>query len=153
MALNEHVSGFSEVVSFGWLKQFDERELEVMLCGVQEIDVVDWRNNTVYTTYNKHSRQVLWFWKFVEEIGNDERIRLLQFVTGTCRLPIGGFKDLMGSSAPNKFCIERFGDDEETLPRSHTCFNRLDLPAYKSYDMLKHKLLYAIEETEGFGID
>lgn len=30
-------------------------------------------------------------------------------------------------------------------------FNRLDLPPYKSYEQLKEKLLYAIEETEGFG--
>ena len=30
-------------------------------------------------------------------------------------------------------------------------FNRLDLPPYKSFEQLKEKLLYAIEETEGFG--
>lgn len=30
-------------------------------------------------------------------------------------------------------------------------FNRLDLPPYKSYEQLKEKLLFAIEETEGFG--
>lgn len=27
---------------------------------------------------------------------NEKRMRLLQFVTGTCRLPVGGFADLMG---------------------------------------------------------
>lgn len=30
-------------------------------------------------------------------------------------------------------------------------FNRLDLPPYKNYEQLKEKLLFAIEETEGFG--
>lgn len=30
-------------------------------------------------------------------------------------------------------------------------FNRLDLPPYKSYEQLKEKLMFAIEETEGFG--
>lgn len=30
-------------------------------------------------------------------------------------------------------------------------FNRLDLPPYKSYEQLKEKMLFAIEETEGFG--
>ena len=30
-------------------------------------------------------------------------------------------------------------------------FNRLDLPPYKSYEQLKEKLLFAVEETEGFG--
>ena len=46
--------------------------------------------------------------------------------------------------------IEKVGKDS-WLPRSHTCFNRLDLPPYKSYDQLVEKLTFAIEETEGFG--
>lgn len=43
------------------------------------------------------------------------------------------------------------------MPRAHPLpllshsFNRLDLPPYKSIEQLKEKLLYAIEETEGFG--
>jgi hypothetical protein len=108
----------------------------------------------------------------VREITNEQRSRLLQFVTGTCRLPLGGFVNLIGSNGPQKFCIEKCGK-ETWLPRSHTCkynfrsfkkevssftkyfplqgFNRLDLPPYKSYDQLKEKLLFAIEETEGFG--
>lgn len=35
--------------------------------------------------------------------------------------------------------------------RCLSSFNRLDLPPYKSCEQLKEKLLYAIEETEGFG--
>ena len=31
--------GFNEVVPLEWLQYFDERELELMLCGMQEIDV------------------------------------------------------------------------------------------------------------------
>ena len=34
--------------------------------------------------------------QFVKEMDNEKRMRLLQFVTGTCRLPVGGFADLMG---------------------------------------------------------
>ncbi|MGH0158812.1 UNVERIFIED_CONTAM: hypothetical protein FKN15_038787 [Acipenser sinensis] len=88
--------------------------------------------------------------EFVKEMDNEKRMRLLQFVTGTCRLPVGGFADLMGSNGPQKFCIEKVGK-ENWLPRSHTCFNRLDLPPYKSYEQMKEKLMFAIEETEGFG--
>lgn len=44
--------------------------------------------------------------------------------------------------------VEKVGR-ETWLPRSHTCFNRLDLPPYKSYEQLVEKLNYAIEETEG----
>ena len=32
----------------------------------------------------------------VREMDNEKRVRLLQFVTGTCRLPVGGFSELMG---------------------------------------------------------
>ncbi|KAJ8396146.1 hypothetical protein AAFF_G00022190 [Aldrovandia affinis] len=144
------LDGFNEVVPLQWLQYFDEKELEVMLCGMLEVDLQDWQRNTVYRHYTRNSKQIIWFWQFVKEVDNEVRLRLMQFVTGTCRLPLGGFAELMGSNGPQKFCIEKVGKDT-WLPRSHTCFNRLDLPPYKCYDQLKEKLLFAIEETEGFG--
>eukprot|EP00064_Thunnus_orientalis_P015680 superscaffoldBa00002955_g15735 len=142
--------GFNEVLPQQYLQYFDAKELEVMLCGMQEIDLADWQRNTIYRHYARSSKQIIWFWQFIKEMDNEKRMRLLQFVTGTCRLPVGGFTDLMGSNGPQKFCIEKVGK-ENWLPRSHTCFNRLDLPPYKSYEQLKEKLMFAIEETEGFG--
>ncbi|XP_051569015.1 E3 ubiquitin-protein ligase Itchy isoform X3 [Myxocyprinus asiaticus] len=144
------LEGLNEVLPQQYLQYFDAKELEVMLCGMQEIDLGDWQRNAIYRHYARSSKQIIWFWQFVREIDNEKRMRLLQFVTGTCRLPVGGFADLMGSNGPQKFCIEKVGK-ENWLPRSHTCFNRLDLPPYKSYEQLKEKLLFAIEETEGFG--
>ncbi|XP_043937716.1 NEDD4-like E3 ubiquitin-protein ligase WWP2 isoform X2 [Protopterus annectens] len=144
------LDGFNEVVPLEWLRYFDEKELELMLCGMQEIDLTDWQKNTIYRHYTKNSKQIQWFWQVVKDMDNEKRIRLLQFVTGTCRLPVGGFAELIGSNGPQKFCIDKVGK-ETWLPRSHTCFNRLDLPPYKSYEQLKEKLLFAVEETEGFG--
>uniref|UniRef100_A0A8C7ZCI9 E3 ubiquitin-protein ligase n=1 Tax=Oryzias sinensis TaxID=183150 RepID=A0A8C7ZCI9_9TELE len=144
------LDGFNEVVPLEWLRYFDEKELELMLCGMQEIDLADWQKNTIYRHYTKNSKQIHWFWQVVKEMDNEKRIRLLQFVTGTCRLPVGGFQELIGSNGPQKFCIDKVGK-ETWLPRSHTCFNRLDLPPYKSLEQLREKLLFAIEETEGFG--
>ena len=81
------------------------------------------------------------------------RARLLQFVTGSSRTPIGGFSALIGSNgAVQPFSLERYGLPT-MLPRSHTCFNRLDLPPYRSRQELEEKLTIAIEETEGFGIE
>uniref|UniRef100_A0A6Q2XN86 HECT-type E3 ubiquitin transferase n=1 Tax=Esox lucius TaxID=8010 RepID=A0A6Q2XN86_ESOLU len=142
--------GFNEVLPQQYLQYFDAKELEVMLCGMQDIDLADWQRNTIYRHYARTSKQVTWFWQLIKEMDNEKRMRLLQFVTGTCRLPVGGFADLLGSNGPQKFCIEKVGK-ENWLPRSHTCFNRLDLPPYKSYEQLKEKLMFAIEETEGFG--
>ncbi|KAI7811631.1 putative NEDD4-like E3 ubiquitin-protein ligase WWP2 [Triplophysa rosa] len=144
------LDGFNEVVPLEWLRYFDEKELELMLCGMQEIDLSDWQKNTIYRHYTKNSKQIQWFWQVVKEMDNEKRIRLLQFVTGTCRLPVGGFTELIGSNGPQKFCIDKVGK-ETWLPRSHTCFNRLDLPPYKNLEQLREKLLFAIEETEGFG--
>ena len=74
---------------------------------------------------------------------------MIQFVTGTSRIPVNGFKDLQGSDGPRKFTIEKTGDIN-ALPKAHTCFNRLDLPPYKSLNVLQAKLSLAIEETMGF---
>uniref|UniRef100_A0A8C6Q1C0 E3 ubiquitin-protein ligase n=1 Tax=Nothobranchius furzeri TaxID=105023 RepID=A0A8C6Q1C0_NOTFU len=142
--------GFNEVLPQQYLQYFDAKELEVMLCGMQEIDLGDWQRHAIYRHYTRTSKQIVWFWQLMKEMDNEKRMRLLQFVTGTCRLPVGGFADLMGSNGPQKFCIEKVGK-ENWLPRSHTCFNRLDLPPYRSYEQLKEKLMFAIEETEGFG--
>ncbi|XP_067052161.1 NEDD4-like E3 ubiquitin-protein ligase WWP1 isoform X1 [Acropora muricata] len=143
------LDGFNEVVPLHWLQFFDEKEIELMLCGMQEIDLDDWQANAVYRHYTRNSKQVTWFWQALRSFDNEKRTRLLQFVTGTCRLPVGGFAELMGSNGPQKFCIEKVGK-ETWLPRSHTCFNRLDLPPYKSFEQLVEKLTFAIEETEGF---
>ncbi|XP_075584307.1 NEDD4-like E3 ubiquitin-protein ligase WWP1 isoform X4 [Pelecanus crispus] len=89
------LDGFNEVVPLQWLHYFDEKELEVMLCGMQEVDLADWQRNTVYRHYTRNSKQIIWFWQFVKETDNEVRMRLLQFVTGTCRLPLGGFAELM----------------------------------------------------------
>lgn len=144
--------GFSEILDLQAITVFDERELELLLIGLAEFDVQDWEKNTIYRTYTSRSKQVLWFWEVVREIANEKRARLLQFVTGSCRLPVGGFRELMGSNGPQQFCIERLAD-ANLLPRSHTCFNRLDLPAYKTKEELEKKLLLAIEETSGFGME
>uniref|UniRef100_A0A0S7EKY4 E3 ubiquitin-protein ligase n=1 Tax=Poeciliopsis prolifica TaxID=188132 RepID=A0A0S7EKY4_9TELE len=91
------LDGFNEVVPLEWLRYFDEKELELMLCGMQEIDLADWQKNTIYRHYTKNSKQIHWFWQVVKEMDNEKRIRLLQFVTGTCRLPVGGFTELIGT--------------------------------------------------------
>ncbi|XP_063902483.1 E3 ubiquitin-protein ligase wwp-1-like isoform X3 [Zophobas morio] len=111
--------GFEDVISVEKLQMFDERELEVLICGVTEIDVDDWEKNTVLREFARDSKQVIWLWQCVRAWDNDMRVRLLQFVTGSCRVPVGGFKDLQGNNGPQLFCIEKEGH-EKALPRSHT---------------------------------
>jgi len=145
------IEGVKDIVPIEWLQVFDEHDLEVALCGISKLDVTDWKKHTLYKNYNATDKTIQWFWLWLERCTEDEKSRLLQFVTGTCRIPNGGFADLIGSNGPQRFCIEKTGKIE-WLPKSHTCFNRLDLPAYPSYDKLKEKLHFAINEcSTGFG--
>lgn len=52
------------------------------------------------------------------------RARLLQFVTGTSRVPMNGFKELYGSNGPQLFTIEKWGLPEN-YPRAHTWLVKL----------------------------
>ncbi|XP_055616369.1 E3 ubiquitin-protein ligase HECW2 isoform X1 [Toxorhynchites rutilus septentrionalis] len=147
------VRGFYEVVDPRLVSVFDARELELVIAGTAEIDLNDWRVNTEYRSgYHDGHQVIVWFWHVIEKFSNEQRLRLLQFVTGTSSIPYEGFAALRGSTGPRRFCIEKWGKPN-ALPRAHTCFNRLDLPPYPTPDILYEKLLLAVEETNTFGIE
>ncbi|CAG8539950.1 78_t:CDS:10 [Ambispora leptoticha] len=144
------MEGFNQLIPQELIAVFDERELELLIGGIAEIDVDDWKKHTDYRGYSESDDVIQWFWKCVRSWDSEKKSRLLQFTTGTSRIPVNGFKDLQGSDGPRRFTIEKAGDVSQ-LPKSHTCFNRIDLPAYKNYDSLVSKLTLAVEETVGFG--
>ncbi|XP_006894577.1 PREDICTED: E3 ubiquitin-protein ligase NEDD4 isoform X2 [Elephantulus edwardii] len=146
--------GFFELISQDLIKIFDENELELLMCGLGDVDVNDWQEHTKYKNgYSVNHQVIQWFWKTVSMMDSEKRIRLLQFVTGTSRVPMNGFAELYGSNGPQSFTVEQWGTPEK-LPRAHTCFNRLDLPPYESFEELWDKLQMAIENTQGFdGVD
>ncbi|CAL9736741.1 E3 ubiquitin-protein ligase Rsp5p [Monosporozyma servazzii] len=144
------MDGFNELIPEDLVTVFDERELELLIGGIAEIDIEDWKKHTDYRGYQESDEVIQWFWKCVSEWDNEQRARLLQFTTGTSRIPVNGFKDLQGSDGPRRFTIEKAGESQQ-LPKSHTCFNRVDLPPYIGYDSMKQKLTLAVEETIGFG--
>ncbi|KAL2790581.1 E3 ubiquitin-protein ligase NEDD4 isoform 5 [Daubentonia madagascariensis] len=146
--------GFFELIPQDLIKIFDENELELLMCGLGDVDVNDWKEHTKYKNgYSVNHQVIQWFWKAVLMMDSEKRIRLLQFVTGTSRVPMNGFAELYGSNGPQSFTVEQWGTPEK-LPRAHTCFNRLDLPPYESFEELWDKLQMAIENTQGFdGVD
>uniref|UniRef100_A0AAQ4PHP8 HECT-type E3 ubiquitin transferase n=1 Tax=Gasterosteus aculeatus aculeatus TaxID=481459 RepID=A0AAQ4PHP8_GASAC len=152
--MNAFLEGFTELILIDLIKIFDENELELLMCGLGDVDVNDWRQHTVYKNgYCPNHPVIQWFWKVVLLMDAEKRIRLLQFVTGTSRVPMNGFAELYGSNGPQLFTIEQWGTPEK-LPRAHTCFNRLDLPTYDSFEDLREKLLMAVENAQGFeGVD
>ncbi|XP_036049833.1 E3 ubiquitin-protein ligase NEDD4 isoform X2 [Onychomys torridus] len=146
--------GFFELIPQDLIKIFDENELELLMCGLGDVDVSDWKDHTKYKNgYSANHQVIQWFWKAVLMMDSEKRIRLLQFVTGTSRVPMNGFAELYGSNGPQSFTVEQWGTPDK-LPRAHTCFNRLDLPPYESFEELSDKLQMAVENTQGFdGVD
>ncbi|TDZ35874.1 E3 ubiquitin-protein ligase RSP5 [Colletotrichum sidae] len=142
--------GFQELIPQDLINVFDERELELLIGGIAEIDVDDWKKHTDYRGYTESDEVIQFFWQTIRSWDGEQKSRLLQFATGTSRIPVNGFKDLQGSDGPRRFTIEKAGEINN-LPKAHTCFNRLDLPPYKSLEMLQQKLTIAVEETMGFG--
>jgi E3 ubiquitin-protein ligase HUWE1 len=110
------------------------------------------RANTNYNGYNRNSPQIVWFWEIMESFDREEKGNLLQFVTGSSKVPVEGFALLQGMNGPEKFQITRIiANDVMRLPQGHTCFNQLDLPEYASKEIMRERLMWAIKETAGFG--
>ncbi|KAM7297048.1 E3 ubiquitin-protein ligase SMURF2 [Ixodes scapularis] len=148
--------GFSELVQPHLLKAFDEKELELVIGGLGKIDLEDWQKHTRLKHCTADTPVVQWFWRTVEGYSEERRARLLQFVTGSSRVPLQGFRALQGSTGaagPRLFTIHLIDANTDNLPKAHTCFNRIDLPPYESPDKLTEKLTQAIEETCGFAVE
>jgi len=123
-----------------------------MISGLPTIDIADLKRNTELVNYIKTDQIIMWLFEVLENFDMSLRTSFLQFVTGTSKVPAEGFKGLNGLNGPQKFTIQKEFDIKK-LPRAHTCFNQLDLPAYSTKEMLIEKLTYAISEgKEGFGI-
>lgn len=122
--LDHFLQGFHDIIPADLISIFNEQELELLISGLPEIDVDEWKNNTEYHNYSASSPQIQWFWRAVRSFDKEERAKLLQFVTGTSKVPLNGFRELEGMNGVNKFNIHRDYGNKDRLPSSHTCFNR-----------------------------
>ena len=115
------ITGFHELIPAELVNVFDERELELLIGGIAEIDVDDWKKHTDYRGYTENDEVIKFFWQTIKSWDGEQKSRLLQFATGTSRIPVNGFKDLQGSDGPRRFTIEKAGD-VGNLPKSHTWY-------------------------------
>ncbi|KAG7347258.1 HECT-domain ubiquitin-transferase [Nitzschia inconspicua] len=159
LPIQELLLGFLDVVPEACLTVFDPNELELMLCGLPVIDVSDWQAHTVLTGNIQDEPDaciVEWFWQIVrDDFDQEMKARLLQFTTGTSGVPSRGFSNLLGNDGNIQlFTIHGVTPSQCPYPRSHTCFNRIDLPKYKTKQELYEKLKAAITTSAvGFGIE
>ncbi|KAJ8602716.1 hypothetical protein CTAYLR_003761 [Chrysophaeum taylorii] len=149
--------GIDDLLDRSLLTIFDYQELQLVVGGLSDIDVDDWKRHTRYLGAFAGGRHpvVHMFWRCVESFDNTERARLCQFATGASQLPPSGFKALVGEDG--RYCAFTLASLPRSLgvwPRAHTCFNRLDLPIYASYEELHSYLSLSIHlEVVGFTME
>ncbi len=150
--------GFRDLIPASWVRLFSPYELQKIISGddtIKGFDVRGLKNAMEYGGgYHPSQPIMIWFWEVIEEMSPIQKSQFLKFVTSCSRQPLLGFRAL--SPLP---CVHqvRLRDEENEmdiknlrLPTSSTCMNLLKLPNYKSKEILRIKLLYAIESGAGF---
>lgn len=152
--IDAFLQGFWTVIPRVWLEIFNDHELELMISGLPDVDIADLKLHCEYHGgYTATSTVIMWFWEVAAAMDQEDRALLLQFVTGTSKVPVGGFGELQALSGRQRFQIHKAYGDTDRLPTAHTCFNQLDLPEYESKERLRERLFVAIHEgKEGFGL-
>ncbi|KAF6819352.1 hect domain protein [Colletotrichum sojae] len=121
--------------------------LQSVIEGVQEVDISELRRCTRYVGWDASHRSIRDFWSIVKRYDEKMKRKLLEFVTASDRVPVGGMKNL-------QFVVQRNGEQEGEgghLPTAYTCYGTLLLPEYKDKEVLRERLAMALENAQGFG--
>ena len=87
-----------------------------------------------------------WFWQMVRAWSPERRAQLLQWTTGHARVPVQGFSHLMGRDGVlRKFTLTSLELSQAVYPRAHTCFNRIDVPLYRTKEELVSGFEFVLE--------
>ncbi|KAM9726329.1 putative E3 ubiquitin-protein ligase HECTD2 [Menidia menidia] len=138
--------GFHSVCASDALMLLRPEEVEMLVCGSPELDMSVLQRAAQYEGYSKTDATVRCFWDVVLSFPLDLQKKLLHFATGSDRVPVGGMADL-------NFKISKIDVPTDWLPVSHTCFNQIGLPPYRTRRELKLKLTIAISHAQGFGLE
>ncbi|KRY57599.1 putative E3 ubiquitin-protein ligase HERC4 [Trichinella britovi] len=138
--------GFNRVVAGCLIPMFQPLELMECIIGNQQYDWVAFEKSTQYRgEYWRQDPTIVLFWEVFHEMSLEQKKKFLLFVTGSDRVPFQGMDQI-------KMIIQPCFGGEEYYPVAHTCFNLIDLPKYKSKEILAKKLLEAIEHNQGFTV-
>lgn len=154
--LDSFLKGFHEIIPQPLLSVFDHEEFEAIMCGVSAVDVDDWKQNVTYRGEFKETGEehqvIQWFWEVVNELSQEDRAKLLQYITGSSRVPMSGFAGFDEGDSM-LISIESIKPSESVFPRAHTCFNRLELPLYEEKEELKRRVTEAMQLQNGFNLE
>ncbi|CAK4301448.1 unnamed protein product [Aphanomyces euteiches] len=159
--------GLFEVLPPELFVPFDAKELELILCGMDSIDVSDWRANTdatldlmlsplleVCRSSSMEIDLLQWFWDIVASLSSDDRVKLLKYTTGASRVPVQGFRGL--TSYDGKLCrfnLKGVPYTRGAYPVVHACYNRIDMPLYDRKQQLEDAIAMLLSsDPTGFNI-
>jgi len=154
--MDSFIKGFNQFVSIEKLQAFMATELDILLCGTPE-NLINWtkmeilENAKFLEGYSVNSTAVEYLLNILLSFNIDQRRSFLQFLTGSPRLPVGGWRSLNP-----KFTIVRkkeLVEPDKHLPTANTCFFKLKLPDYSSEEKMREKLLFAMDNGQSFGFD
>ena len=146
-ALSSFMEGFTQHINvFKHMRLFSLSELQLLIGGVPDIDVKELVQDATFGGFVSKSDQVEWLFSLLEEFDHEKLSKFLGFVSGCCCMPVDGLRPPL--------LITRMEDGtDQSLPKAHTCFNQIVIPRYSSPEVLKNKLLYALENASaGFFI-
>ncbi|KAM8852011.1 putative E3 ubiquitin-protein ligase HECTD2 isoform 1-T1 [Synchiropus picturatus] len=138
--------GFHSVCASDALMLLRPEEVEMLVCGNPDLDMGALQKAAQYEGFSKSDNTIRCFWDVILSFPLELQKKLLHFATGSDRIPVGGMADL-------NFKISKIDVSTDWLPVSHTCFNQICLPPYRTRKELKHKLTIAISNAEGFGLE
>ncbi|XP_026324123.1 E3 ubiquitin-protein ligase TRIP12 isoform X4 [Hyposmocoma kahamanoa] len=147
--------GFESVFPLNNLKIFYPEELEQVFCGSPSGGREQrWDARMLAECirpdhgYTAESRAIRMLIDILASYSREEQRLFLQFVTGSPRLPTGGFKALNPPLTVVRKSLESSLDPDEYLPSVMTCVNYLKLPDYSSADVMRAKLRLAASEGQ-----
>ncbi|XP_072935782.1 E3 ubiquitin-protein ligase TRIP12 isoform X2 [Epargyreus clarus] len=147
--------GFESVFPLANLKIFYPEELEQVFCGSPSGGREQrWEPRLLAECirpdhgYTAESRAICMLVDILASYTRDEQRLFLQFVTGSPRLPTGGFKALNPPLTVVRKSLESSLDPDEYLPSVMTCVNYLKLPDYSSAEVMRAKLRLAASEGQ-----
>jgi hypothetical protein len=121
--------------------------LQSIVQGEQHIDISELRRYTRYVGWDPSHHTVKDFWSIVKRYDVRMKRKLLEFVTASDRVPVGGMQNL-------QFVVQKNGVEEDSnghLPSAYTCYGTLLLPEYRDKEVLRERLAMALENSQGFG--
>ena len=122
-------------------------ELHKIMLGNVVLSAEDFSKHVNVTRFDLNSRK--WIFEIIEEFNDRERLLLFKFITARRSVPFKGLKNL---SVPISFASV-YLPDADHLPTASTCGSLLKIPIYPKKEILKEKLLMAINSCETFDLE